>query len=491
MTHNKTIAMLMALTVLSGAAAACGDAAGNGTVNDQTIPEGTNDISETEEETKAVIPDNLPDTDLGGDTFRIYCSGPDMEKFFFSDATDGEVVNDAVYQSVQNVEERFNVDVRTSYSPSTDDGALNTAINQTILAGDDAFDVAENHDTLSGDSSLKGMYRNLYDLPYLDFSQPWYPTNAIDSLTLYGKLFLYSSAMSYKGLHQTRILYMNKSLLNDYGIESPYKNVFDGTWTLDRLIDITRGAYQDLNSSQNVDENDFFGFTVHQWFDGWMESFGLNAMQKDDDEGLVIGIAGERTADIVEKMYGWVFDGNDVWIAKKKSSDQFSESDIFSNSRSLITYGEISTSYVTYRNTAVDYGMLPFPKYDENQPDYISFYTDRFFIVPNTSTNLEKTGLMLEAMSAEGYRVIYPAYYEIALKVKYTQDDESVRILDIINQSRLMSFTYVYDNSSLKSIFNNMFNASKPNSDFASFLAKNEKSAQKRIDTVKAAFENS
>lgn len=491
-TTSHPLKPLLALALAGGIVISSLSACGGESGSSPDISDGTTsaDAADTLAEAVTTEPeetlpaDNLPDTDLSGYTFRIY-SLDECAKFFYSDTLDGDVVNDAIYQSIMNVEERFGADVQCVIFGSGD-GDFNGAINKIILAGDDVFDVAENHDTLSGDSSLKGLYLNILDFPYLDFDQPWYPTNAIDSLTLYGKLFLFSSAMSYKGLHQTRILYMNRKLLDDYGIESPYPVVFDGAWTLDRLMDITRDTYQDLNSNQQVDEEDFFGFTTHQYFDGWMEAFDLNALTKNDAGELVIGINNQRTADIVDKMYSWIVETNDTFIAKKK----LSESDIFTAERSIITYGEISTSYMIYRNTEVDYGMLPYPKFDENQSDYISFYTDRFFVVPKTAQNTDNIGFMLEALSSEGYRTIYPAYYEIALKVKYTHDDESVRILDIINDSRMLSFTYVYDNSNLRSIFSGMLNASKPNHDFASYYAKGEKAALKRIDKINEAYQN-
>ena len=485
MRSNKLSAALLTAIVLTASITACGGDTDNApavTTAAETLGDGISQT--TAEETADPLADDLPDEDLSGYDFRIYCL-ENLVEFFYSDELDGEVVNDAVYKSIINVEERFGVDIKTVYY-GTDDGGFSSQVTNIIKSGDDIFDVAENHDTLSAEASLSGYYMNVRDFPYLDFEKPWYPTNAIESLTLYGKLFLFSSAMSYKGLHQTRILYMNKKLFENYGIESPYQDVFDGKWTLDKIMNITKDVYQDLNSNQKADDEDFFGFTVHQWFDGWMDSFDLESMTKDAEGELVIGINNQRTADIVDKMYSWIVDTPDAFIAKSK----LSESDIFTAERTLITYGEISTSYVKYRNTDIDYGMLPFPKYDDDQEKYISFYTDRFFVVPKTAHDTDKIGFMLEAMSAEGYRTIYPAYYEIALKVKYTQDDESARILDIINASRKLSFSYCYDNSGLNGLFGGMLSASKPNHDFASYYAKREKSALKRIDKIKEAFQN-
>lgn len=464
---------------------------GSGTNNDNQNTAGNSDneteIDETEAETK--LADDLPETDLNGYEFRIYVSNEEMSKFFYTDEVDGEIVNDSIRTAILNTENRFDCSITAIIQNATDEGMYSNAVRNSITANDNLFDVAEMHDTISGAMSLENLFLNLPEIPHLNFDQPWYPSNAIDSLTVDGKLYLYSSAMSYKGLHQTRILYMNKTLLNNYGLASPYEDVFNGAWTLDKLAVLTKDAYNDLNSNGIKDEDDFFGFTVHQWFDGWMDSLGLNAVVSDPENVLAIGIGDERTYTAVEKMYNWVFGGNDVYICKFKGGDTLSESDIFSAERSLITYGEISTSYTTYRLTDVDYGMLPFPKLDESQENYISFYTDRFFIVPTSCQNTDTVGLMLEAMSAEGYREVYPAYYEIALKGKYAQDSESVKILDIINNSRQMSFSYVYFDHPFKSIFGNLFSNSNPSADFASFYQKNLKMAEKTVAKLIDTFD--
>lgn len=484
---NHLVLLLSLLLLLSSCSQNGGNSENDGKEsagNDQN-PSSTE--TETEEET--LIKDNLPETNLNGYDFRIYVSNEKMASFFYTEETNGEVVNDAIRSAILNTSNRFNTSISAIILDATDEGVYSDAVKNAITVNDNSFDVAEMHDTTAGKMSLENLFLNLRNINHLDFDMPWYPSNAVESLTVEGKLYLYSSAISYKGLHQTRILYMNKKLLNDRGIASPYDDVFAGTWTLDKLSAITNNAYSDLNSNGVADEDDFFGFTVHKWFDGWMESFGLETVVHDPDSVLAIGVGDERTYSAVDKMYSWITNGKDTYICNMKGGDTKSEKDIFSEERTLITYGEIYNSYDTYRLTDVDYGMLPFPKLDDSQENYISFYTDRFFVIPNTAQDTDTIGLMLEAMSAEGYRTVYPAYYEIALKGKYAQDIESRKILDIINDSRLMSFTYVYSDSPLNNIFRNLLANSNPSADYASFYKKNLKAAEKNVKKLVDTFE--
>jgi len=45
---------------------------------------------------------------------------------------------------------------------------------------------------------------------------------------------------------------------------------------------------------------------------------------------------------------------------------------------------------------------------------------------------------MLEALQSESAKTVRPAYYDIALKTKYTRDDDSVEMLDLIFNTRVV-----------------------------------------------------
>jgi len=125
------------------------------------------------------------------------------------------------------------------------------------------------------------------------------------------------------------------------------------------------------------------------------------------------------------------------------------------------------------------------PKLNEKQENYISGANDVPFGVPVTNSDLDFTGFMIEAMSAEGHRTIQPAYFEIAMKQKFTTDSESIQMLDIISETRNIDLGYLYcGNLPICRFINSMFNPSNPTKDFASFYAKNVDAEQANIDKI-------
>ena len=107
-------------------------------------------------------------------------------------------------------------------------------------------------------------------------------------------------------------------------------------------------------------------------------------------------------------------------------------------------------------------------------------------MLPITTADAERTGIIVEAMSAEGYKNLIPAYYEMALKSKYTYDTDSVEMLDIMFANRVLSFSYMYHGpTNFQQIINNMLSSG---GDFVSYYAKNEAGELDNIAKVNAYY---
>jgi ABC-type glycerol-3-phosphate transport system substrate-binding protein len=476
----KKVSFILVLTIaLSLIVSSCAGEKDGGAAADTTTAT-VSDAETSEVDARKAISDDLPDRDFDGRQFRIF-SSPGRETTFYAEEQDGEVINDAIFNAIATTEERFNVDI-VNVPSGGDDVGHNDKIRSTITAGEDAFEIAENHDSLSGGLAVQGLLLNLYDIPYLNYTKPWWPSNAVESLTFRDKMFLASSNFSFRGFHWTRVYFFNKDLLLDYNMEEPYKYVFDGTWTLDRFISMTKDTYEDLNGNSQRDDEDLFGYVAKGPIYCYLEQYRLNPVIKTEDGGLELGVNNERTLTLVEKMYSLLHESKGGMIRDFATTEK-----IFSSKRALFAHGYISNAVDIYRYTDVNYGIVMQPKLDESQDSYYGEYTDRFMLFPITSLDTDFSGMIFEAMSAEGYKQIFPAYYEIALKQKFTYDDESVQVLDIINEVRVIDFSYVYI-PDINGILNMLF-YNNPSRDFSSLYAKTEKSLNAKLNQIIKSYE--
>lgn len=427
------------------------------------------------------IPDSLPERNFaqeGIDEFVIACQD-DMVSFFWVEDYDGGIVDNAVYRSVAAVEERFGTTV-TAYQ-----AASHNAIKNSITTQDGSFDFAFMLDVTASGFSLENLFVNLYNLESLDFSKPWWPAPSVEALTYQNKMYLGSSTMSYLGLGQTFLTYFNKTIFTDNGLDYPYEAVMEGDWYLEDLIDLAEGygTYDDNNDFKDTD--DTFGFLCPNGFYGCYESFGIEMIKKEGDD-LILNAHCTEAYDLIEDLHYILIESDFGYTDTEQLVNT-----MFSNNQSMFVYGKLRNAYDVFRYYEVDYGILPVPKLNEAQEDYHSAYTDRFFVVPSSSVagkDAQDIGFILEALSAEGYRIIYPAYYEEAMQNRYSTDAESKQILSMLHKYRVISFSYVYGGKECYTRGLSTLLAERQSKDYASYLAEGASAAEQKIADLKELF---
>lgn len=430
------ITLLAALLCLS--AVSCGTPAEQDGTDDTTADTSIESVEETEAK-----PD-LPEKDYEGYVYRIL-TPESVLKYIHSTESTGEVINDAVYDANSQVADQFNI---TYEHIDIDSGMNSTAVGAYIMAGDDAYDVAQLHDCTTGSMALNGWFHNIYDLPYVDTSAEWWPQFTVDSLTLNNKMYYISNYTTYRGLHETRVTFFNKDIVTDMDLENPYDMVKEGTWTIDNMAAISNTVYVDVNGDGKQDTGDIMGFVFTNSPYCWLESFGIEAYKKEgkNSANLTLDLNKEVTYTLIDKLYNWmgVTGNNSVYV--DFGGDRNLAMEMFANGSALFTFKCIGDQIPYLTDSEMDYGIVPFPKVDENQTNYVSACTDQLLSIPITASDLERTGIITEAMSYAGYKNILPAYCEKALKGRYSTDEESAEMLDMIFQNRIISFSYLFVN---------------------------------------------
>lgn len=232
-------------------------------------------------------------------------------------------------------------------------------------------------------------------------------------------------------------------------------NLYDGKWTIDYMLELTKDVYDDLNRNNEVDDGDYFGYVTdplsnivaYQW------SFD-NPIFKITDDGIEIVYKTEKIVDIVETLV------DAVNLGKIRTNTKYSNStdgtsigygiEMFAKGQALFSNGYIAQSITYLRDMTDDYGILPYPKWNEEQADYHTMADGNHtsLAVPKTVSEdrLEFVGVITEALCAETHKTVLPAYYDEALKLKGTRDDESIKMIELVVDSCVYDMGYVFDN---------------------------------------------
>ena len=124
---------------------------------------------------------------------------------------------------------------------------------------------------------------------------------------------------------------------------------------------------------------------------------------------------------------------------------------MFTEDRALF-WIEIIYGVLQLRDMDTDFGLLPMPKYDDNQKEYTSYiHTGHTSTscVPVTNPDIDLAGRILTDMAYMSYKTIRPAYYEKTLKGKASRDVESGEMLDIIYSNIRLDLTFAMTASGL------------------------------------------
>lgn len=237
------------------------------------------------------------------------------------------------------------------------------------------------------------------------------------------------------------VTYFNKQIIEDYGLDNPYELVDNGKWTLDRMIGMAEAAASDINGDGKVDTDDRFGFIGEDDSQVYLLTGCGVRFSTHDDKDINITIMSEKTVDAIGKIVGLIND-NRVSMMNftygKDYNNPFFELFIpqLGANRALFFSNQLLAS-LNMRSLEVDFGVLPMPKYDENQESYSSFsntfFTD-YVVIPPTNTDTVRTGALIEAMNYYSQQYVAPAFIDNVVKNKSVRDEESAKIIsDIID----------------------------------------------------------
>lgn len=483
----RIICLLLIAFLAFSSLYACASSPDN-TPGNTDAPADTTAVSE--ESTR--IPTGLPEGDYKGYDYRILCNGTDYNIHWYAKDIDteqenGDVINDAVYIRNRTVEELYNVTI--TGLPQKDPAAV---ANKSITAADNMFDLVSG--SLSANTCMlaqKGMVVDLFEVNYLDLEKPWYDRLSVKELSIGGRLFAVISDLTIMDKDATWIIMFNKNMVQNFNLDDPYRLVDSGNWTLEKMYSMMESASADINGDSIYDDTDSYGLItqVNANGIGFLNGAGEYIARKDADDLPYISMYNERSVAVMDLILKIQADPvftirAEDWMKKYPNDTVWNGMQlvVFNTDRGLFYYAGMNRVSLL-RDMQTDFGILPVPKYETTQEAYhvmVEAWCTNSTAIPITATDLERTAVVLEALTAESYYTLRPAYYDVALKTKYARDEESGRMLDLIFSSRCYDIGYVYGWGSLNTVPNTLYSAKS--TDFTSQYAKVEKNALKALE---------
>ena len=491
---KKICLVLIAAALFGFSAVSCAkDEAGADTGPSGAQGTGENENSaEIAATTEKLLPDVPDDRDFGGYEFTFLGNSTAYNPYWYSkdlyaEEETGDAIQDAVYYRNRAVEEKYNVKITAKLSGSQYNDA-----KKSINSADGTYDVFTV--PLQGATAQLAQDGSLLDLKktaYIDLEKPWWDQRANEQLSIGRKLMFTISDLLIIDKDALFIFLFNKDLIQEQGLEDPYKLVKDGKWTIDKMWDMAKDVSKDVDGDGKMTDTDAYrlltaGHTIH----GNVVSSGHFVITKDADDMPVLNITDPVIQASYEKWITLINDRGNTWVAQdwdsKHADIWMYQLDVLSEKRGLWLYAGMDR-VTTLRTYDFNFGILPNPKNDESQKEYynhVHAWCTTAISIPTTA-DPESTGMILEALTAESYYTLRPAYYETSLKTKFLRDNESEEMLDLIFDTRCYDLGHVYNWGGVFDMFSSL-PLQKNNTDFVSayekILPKIDTAMQKAIE---------
>ena len=359
----------------------------------------------------------------------------------------GDPLNDAIYKRNKIVEDGLNVEIEEILVSGPESKA-----KKAIQANTDDYDVVFTDSSQAGIMASQGMYLNLYDIPGIDVERPYWNQKANASVELLGKLYFTTSDANMITNDAIWVLYYNKKIHQDLGMEDPYQLVRDGKWTIDKFYDMARAGAQDIDGDGAWTVNDRWGISTHNLgFLAFFECQEEKLVELNEQGEPYLVNPGDRFINAFIKAHNLMNAKEGVYLHAQgsypgRTSDLDHAKKTFMADMSLFCSEVLSHARV-FREMTADFGLLPHPKHDEVQQNYYTFMIDTIpaFGIPITVADPERSGVFMDAFTAISAETIIPAYYKISLEGKFTRDEDSIEMLDIIREGCVFDLAVLFN----------------------------------------------
>lgn len=439
---KKFICLFMIALMISPALIACGEQTDVTSDTTTQAVESTTSIYDENGFIKDTLPDNL---NYNGKTVTLLGWKETFNEFGRGEI-DGDSINDAVYYRDEHVQERLGVKFVQSNILTNQANEVLAAIQASINAQDGAYDILRTHSQTPGMLSINNMLIDLRNEEYINFDMPWWLPEYTKAATIEGSTYFASGDISPTLWRMMDMNFCNFDLLSKYNLEDPQVMAIEGKWTLDKMLTMITGVYEDLNQNGLKDGKDQFGLMSTQAIlDAYFYASGTTIIERDEDDKLILSknFAGEKIISIIEKM-GAVFSTKDAYI----STGDWGE--ITKEGRALFINAEVYFSERFLTDAAYTFKVLPVPKYSEDQETYPIVLSNPFTVysIPADAPDSSMSAAVMEAMASDSYRRITPVIYDKLIKLRYVGSDTDAAMIDIIREgvifdtARMFAFNF-------------------------------------------------
>ncbi len=460
---TRALALLLMLCMSIMAFAACGD--DNNTSGGDASKGGSADTDNTSGPVD--IFEGITDADYEGAEINILVPGDDYGTYksveIIRQENQPDVLNTEIAKRNELIESKFNVTITESRS-DTGSNSMNSLIEQDVFGGNGEFDIVMPYINQAASLSLESYFKELHTLDNFNIDASCWDQNAVDAYSINGENYFVTGDISLLTLSCTHAIVFNKDMLATYGLGTPedlYNTVKNGEWTIDKLQQMASAVTGDVDGQTGMSYKDRYGFLINSNFVTSMYlGTGAKLTAKDNEDIPYIAILEET--ETASSKFGKIFElVNDTKATGKidyASSSYYTSAIADKGSVWTAATESVANDLALFRAMSIidiidlgeydcNFGIVPIPKYDTQQDKYysnVSIIYATGLAIPVSAPDPEMSAKIAQAMCQASTSTTKKAYFDVILKSRKIQDNESEEMLDIIFNSRVYDLGVAY-----------------------------------------------
>ena len=477
---QRIVSLLVLVCILLGCVSGCG---GNGDNGDATGDNAGNNSTETNEYGEETFTSVVPvDTlDFKGETIKIvHRDALNVQREWYKDTASDEldeviaVRNEAVAEKL-NLEIAYQPLASSDYEECLD--LFTSAIKEDVDTGAHNYDVMANYAYAGANVAVRDYIADLNDkdiFPYFEFSLPCWNQAIVSTTTVNDHLFYVTGDINLSTFDKSIVVFLNKTMYNDKKTDDDPDDLQDvaikGYWDYEDLYRWST-VFEDNNGEDGAQHDDFYGISADYGsipLDAFPYAWDLDYLNTEADGTHSYNIVGnQKIEDAIVKVQNLL---NGTISAGVNNADNTGSCSLggysepithFANDKCIFTLHLLyctEDDNVLLRSMESEFGLMPIPKYDEEQQNYGTTAHDSYTLMTvidhsesSVPTKGEEISAYLQYSTEESYTNVRGYYINRIVKPKYFGTDDSngsvsksIEIFNMIADNVEFTFISIY-----------------------------------------------
>lgn len=404
-------------------------------------------------------------------------------EWYVEDDNPTNTLEEKIFARNAYVSEKLDIEMNFKHLKDDTQETYIDTIMTASRSGTGDYDVVSAYSAYSTSVAAMYAFMNLNDsrFPMFHFDQPYWNQSYIKAAEVDGYLFTVCGDVNLSVFDRTIVTYLNKDALSERHIDLDelYDTVLAGDWTYEKFYKIVSDiGYEEKDHIDGLTEGDFYALSAikgSEASDGFVQAFDLKIISKNGESySLATGSDRLKLDDAMKKIQDLFYNSNAAVVWKPTETERnatYLNYLCFTEGRAAFTVDVIyhyESGLAMMRDADFEIGMIPVPKYDEDQANYKASVQDAHNVMSvmyyrrSTDNHYEAISAMLELLCYDTYHDVRPFYFERMIKTKYVDGAEDARIFDMILASTAWDFADVYNGNLEKPrelIWRSTFNA--------------------------------